>query len=65
MESLKYTVEGALERGITQGMEKGLRKKEQSVVLNMLKKKMDLNIIVECTGVSKEQVLELQKQADL
>ena len=61
MESLKYTVEGALERGI----EQGLQKKEQSVVLNMLKKKMDLNIIVECTGVSKEQVLELQKQADL
>ena len=73
MESLKYTVEGALERGIVQGMEKGLAhgmekgraEGQQSVILNMLKDKMDIQAIAKYVGVSKEQVLELQKQAGL
>ena len=65
MESLKYTVEGALERGLAQGMEKGRAEGKQSVILNMLKDKVDIQAIAKYVGVSKEQVLELQKQADL
>ena len=73
MEYLKHTEEGAMEIGLQKGLQKGLRKGRQegrqegrqSVILNMLKMKMDLATIIECTGVSKKQILELQKQAGL
>ena len=58
-------IDEGMERGIEKGMERGIEKgqkvKEESVVLNMLKKKIDVSTIMECTGVSKEQVLQLQK----
>ena len=72
METLKYTVEGAMERGLHQGREEGLQKglqaleaKEQSVILNMLKDKVYIQAIMQYTGVSKERILELQKQVNL
>ena len=81
MEYLRHTEEGAREIGRQEGLRKGLQKGrkegrqegrkegrqegQQNVILNMLKKKMDLTTIIECTGVSKKQVLELQKQAGL
>ena len=54
-------IDEGIEKGIEKGMEKGQKAKEESVVLNMLKKKIDVSTIMECTGVSKEQVLQLQK----
>ena len=49
------------DRLIDEGIEKGQKAKEESVVLNMLKKKIDVSTIMECTGISKEQILQLQK----
>ena len=46
---------------IEKGKEKGREEKRESVILNMLKKKMDISTIVECTGVSKEHIIQLQK----
>ena len=52
--------EGKLE-GKQEGRQEGLR----SVVLEMLKRKMDIPTIIECTGLPKEQILQLQKNANL
>ena len=54
-------IEKGMEKGIKKGVEEGQRVKEESVILNMLKKKIDISTIMECTGVSKEQILQLQK----
>ena len=54
-----------LEKGLQEGRQEGLQEGLKSVILNMLKRKMDVSTIMGCTGVPKEQVLELQKQAGL
>ena len=56
--------EGKLEgkqEGKLEGRQEGLR----SVVLEMLKRKMDIPTIIECTGLPKEQILQLQKDVNL
>ena len=78
MESLKYTVEGALERGleqgiaqgmekgIVQGMEKGIaqgmEKGQRQVALNLLKKGVDLKIIQDSTGLTEKDIEDLKNQ---
>ena len=54
-------IDKGIEKGIEKGREEGIEKGREGVILNMLKKKMDISTIVECTGVSKEQVVQLQK----
>ena len=54
-------IDEGFQKGIEKGIEKGKEKGRESVILNMLKKKMDISTIVECTGVSKEQIIQLQK----
>ena len=48
--------------GRQEGREEGQKAKEKSVILNMLRKKIDISTIIECTGASKEQVLQIQKE---
>ena len=74
MESLKYTVEGALERGLAQGMEEGIaqgmekgitqgiQKGQRQVALNLLKKGVDLKIIQDSTGLTKKDIEDLKNQ---
>lgn len=61
-----------LAKGRAEGMEKGMEKglqmlqtKEKNVVLSMLKDKMSLQAIVKYTGVSKNRVLKIKKEAGL
>ena len=42
------------------GMEKGLKRATQSIVLNMLRKKLDLETIAEVTGLTIAQLQNLQ-----
>ena len=49
------------QEGKLEGRQEGLR----SVVLEMLKRKMDIPTIIECTGLPKEQILQLQKNTNL
>ena len=51
--------------GMEKGMEKGLQMKEKNVISKMLKMKLDLNTITACTGVSKNRVLKIKKEAGL
>ena len=77
MEYLRHTEEGAREigrqegrregrkEGRQEGRQEGRKEGRQSVILNMLKDKMDITAIAKYVGVPKKQVLELQKQAGL
>ena len=58
---MKSTYDQLIDEGLQKGMEKGQRAKEKTVILNMLRKKIDISTIMECTGVSKDQILQLQK----
>ena len=52
--------EEGLEKGIEQGIEQG---SEQAK--SMLEKNVDLQLIIDCTGLSEQQVLELKgRQSD-
>ena len=55
------TYDRAINEGLQKGLQEGRQEGLKSVILNMLKKNMDISTIMECTGLSKEQVLELQK----
>ena len=47
-------------RGIQKGMQQGMQKKEQAVILNMLKKKLDTSLIAEVTGLSEKEIKKFQ-----
>ncbi|MDR1425732.1 MAG: Rpn family recombination-promoting nuclease/putative transposase [Rickettsiales bacterium] len=53
----------ATRRGMEKGIEKGLKRGEEGkakkIALSMLKKGLSQNIVVECTGLSEEEVLKL------
>ena len=53
------------QEGKQEGRKEGRQDGLKSVVLEMLKKKMDIPTIIECTGLPKEQILQLQKDANL
>lgn len=44
---------------IEQGIEKGELNKSKEIAKNMLKKKMEIEDIIEITGLTKEQIEEL------
>ena len=53
----------AVEEGIVKGMEKGRQEREQNIILNLLKSKVDISTIMKVTGVAKDKILQLQKQS--
>ena len=55
-------VEGRQE-GREEGMQKGLEKGMQAVALKMLKKQMELSVIVEVTGLSEEEIKKLKNNS--
>ena len=55
---LKEGLEKGLEKGLVEGLEKG--KKE--VALEMLKKGLDIDLIMETTKLSLEEIEQLKKQ---
>ena len=53
------------QEGWQEGRQEGQQDKERSVILNMLKDNMDIDTIARYTGTSREQVLDIQKEAGL
>ena len=53
-ETIMYTM--------TSWEEKGMEKERQTIALNLLRKNVDLETIVECTGLTIVQLQELQNQ---
>ena len=61
MESAKEIIkQQGIEEGIERGIERGIHKGRQAVILNMLKKKLDVSLISEVTGLSEEEIKELK-----
>ncbi len=60
--------EQAIKEGITQGMEKGMKQATEQnmkqVALQMLKEKIDMDLISRVTGITKKKVLKLKAKAD-
>ena len=48
------------QEGMQQGMQQGRQKERQQVILNMLRKQTDIGFISEVTGLSKEEIKQLQ-----
>ena len=65
LEGLQKGRQEGLQEGRQEGLQEGRQEGLESVILNMLKRKMDMSTIAECAGVSKEKVLEIQKKAGL
>ena len=51
---------GAIERIREEGMQKGLQKGRQEVVLNLLKKDADISFISEVTGLPEKEIKKLK-----
>ena len=49
-----------MEQGMQEGMQQGMEKERQAVVLNMLKKQVDMAFISEVTGLAEEEIKKLK-----
>ena len=45
--------------GVQEGIEKGIEQCKKSIIANMLKKGLDIEMIVELSGLSENEVLQL------
>ena len=53
-----------IEKGIEQGIKQGIKQKEKDIVINMLKKGIDINTIAEITKLSINEINFLKENAD-
>ena len=51
------------QEGLKKGRQEGLKKGRQEVILNMLKKKLDISLISEVTGLSAKEIKKLKNGA--
>ena len=49
-----------IQKGRQEGIQKGRQENQRELIMNMLKKKMDISFISEVTGLSKEKILKLK-----
>ena len=54
-------LEKANAEGLASGIEQG-KKEKINIVKNMLNKNIDLNIIIECTGLTQEEINKLREE---
>ena len=54
----------ATQKGMKEGMEKGIQKRDKEIVLNMLKKQADMAFIAEVTGLSVEEIEKLKTASE-
>lgn len=51
-------------RGLEEGLEKGLERGKKEVALELLKKGLDINLIMEATKLSLDEIEQLKKQLE-
>ena len=56
----KKGLKQGIEKGIKQGIVEGEKKEKQSIARMMLNENMDINIIIKCTGLTKEEIESLK-----
>jgi len=60
-EGLEEGMEKGLEKGMEKGLEKGLEKGKIGIAKKMLKKNMSIDVIIEMTDLTKEEIENLKK----
>ena len=55
-------LEEGMQKGIRQGIEQGIEQRNMEIARKMLASGMDVNTVVEMTGLSKEDILRLESQ---
>jgi predicted transposase/invertase (TIGR01784 family) len=53
-------MDNAKKRGLKEGIEQGIKQRNIEIAKNMLKKKIDIDTISECTGLSKKEIEKLK-----
>ena len=48
------------EEGLQQGYENGTKEKSMEIARNMLKENIDINVIIKCTNLTKEEIEQLE-----
>ncbi len=67
-QGIQQGIEQGVKQGIKQGVEQGVEQGEQEAIkkhiVNMLRRNMDIDIISDITGASKEKILEIKEKLD-
>ena len=63
-EAREEGLQQGLREGLQQGREEGLQQSLEKVVINLLRKGMDLEVVVEVTDLSRSAVQRLQREID-
>ena len=58
----KVNEEARYEEGLEEGREEGRKESRKEIAKEMLKKDINIETIMECTGLTKEKILELQNE---
>ncbi|MDE0119888.1 MAG: hypothetical protein OXM55_07780 [Bdellovibrionales bacterium] len=61
MDARDYWREEGRQEGQQEGWQKGREERDKEVILNMLKKKLDISVISEVTGLSEEAIKKRKK----
>ena len=59
--AIDYATKKGLTQGIEQGIEQGSRSEKEKIAKEMLKKNMDIKLIIELTNLTKEEIEKLRK----
>lgn len=59
---IEQGIERGIEQGIERGIEQGITQRNKEIVLQMLRKGMDRDLIKEITGVDEATIEELRKE---
>ena len=51
-----------IKHGVAQGIEKGKKERDIEVILSMLNKNLDVELISEVTGAATDKILEIKKK---
>ena len=60
-QGIEQGIERGIEQGIEQGKKQGLKEGTQNIAKEMLKKNMDINLIMELTKLTKDEVKKIEK----
>ena len=61
-EGIEEGIEIGIEQGITQGTDQDIKDAQIKIIFNMLKKRMNENMIAEITGIDRNTVFEISKK---
>ena len=63
-EGIEQGMKKGLEQGMKKGLEQGIEQGMALVAMNMLKNKMNMDLIAQMTGLSEEEILKLKKKSE-